>query len=293
MVKTSPSNAGGEGSIPGQGAKIPHASWPKNQNIKNRSNIVTNSVKTFKRRCTSKKILNKKGFPKESRNLDFFVGNILTFKADNPFDESILHLPTDYGPQASGLRPLLYPYTVLNLENHVLSICGSQCHIWKALKRAHKLQERPLGERLFIPQSSHASIHAPIIHTYIHYSIHPFIHSPTHSSIHPSIYPSTYPSIIHPSIHHPPFHSSIIHPSTHSPIPPSIIHPHSTSRTHVSIYSLTHPSIYQPSIHPSIHGPNQQAIHSFIHLFIHVYFHLFIKKKTYHVLRLETQRCKM
>ena len=34
VVKTLPSNAGGEGSIPGQGAKIPHASWPKNQNIK-------------------------------------------------------------------------------------------------------------------------------------------------------------------------------------------------------------------------------------------------------------------
>ena len=29
-----PSNAGGEGSIPGQGAGIPHASLPKNQNIK-------------------------------------------------------------------------------------------------------------------------------------------------------------------------------------------------------------------------------------------------------------------
>ena len=34
MVKTSPSNAGGEGSIPVWGAKIPHASWPKNRNIK-------------------------------------------------------------------------------------------------------------------------------------------------------------------------------------------------------------------------------------------------------------------
>ena len=34
VVKTSPSNAGGAGSIPGQGAKIPHASRPKNQNIK-------------------------------------------------------------------------------------------------------------------------------------------------------------------------------------------------------------------------------------------------------------------
>ena len=34
VVKTSPSNAGGAGSIPGQGVKIPHASRPKNQNIK-------------------------------------------------------------------------------------------------------------------------------------------------------------------------------------------------------------------------------------------------------------------
>ena len=34
MVKTSPSNAEGAGSIPGQEAKIPHASQPKNQNIK-------------------------------------------------------------------------------------------------------------------------------------------------------------------------------------------------------------------------------------------------------------------
>ena len=34
MVKTSPSKARGEGTIPGWGAKIPHASWPKTQNIK-------------------------------------------------------------------------------------------------------------------------------------------------------------------------------------------------------------------------------------------------------------------
>ena len=34
MVKTGPSNAGGAGLIPGWGAKIPHASRPKNQNIK-------------------------------------------------------------------------------------------------------------------------------------------------------------------------------------------------------------------------------------------------------------------
>ena len=34
MVKTSSSNAVGECLIPGGGAKIPHALWPKNQNIK-------------------------------------------------------------------------------------------------------------------------------------------------------------------------------------------------------------------------------------------------------------------
>ena len=34
VVKTSPSNSGGADSIPGQGTKIPHASQPKNQNIK-------------------------------------------------------------------------------------------------------------------------------------------------------------------------------------------------------------------------------------------------------------------
>ena len=43
VVKTSPSNAGGVGSIPGGVAKIPHASWPKNQNI---NNTVINSKKT-------------------------------------------------------------------------------------------------------------------------------------------------------------------------------------------------------------------------------------------------------
>ena len=31
VVKNPPCNAGDAGSIPGQGAKIPHALWPKNQ----------------------------------------------------------------------------------------------------------------------------------------------------------------------------------------------------------------------------------------------------------------------
>ena len=34
VVKISPSSIGGAGSIPGHGAKIPHASRPKGQNIK-------------------------------------------------------------------------------------------------------------------------------------------------------------------------------------------------------------------------------------------------------------------
>ena len=50
MVKTSSSKAGVASLIPDQGAKIPHASWPKSQTKtkqRNRNNIVTNSVKVF------------------------------------------------------------------------------------------------------------------------------------------------------------------------------------------------------------------------------------------------------
>ena len=47
VIKTLPSNAGCAGSIPGTATKIPHASWPKNQSMK-QNNIVTNSVKTLK-----------------------------------------------------------------------------------------------------------------------------------------------------------------------------------------------------------------------------------------------------
>ena len=48
VVKTSPYKVGECRLIPGWGVKSPHASWLENQNIKNnRSNIVTNSKKTF------------------------------------------------------------------------------------------------------------------------------------------------------------------------------------------------------------------------------------------------------
>ena len=52
VVKTLPSNAGRVDSISGQGAKIPHSLGPKHK--KNRSNIVTNSIKTLKVVCIKK-----------------------------------------------------------------------------------------------------------------------------------------------------------------------------------------------------------------------------------------------
>jgi len=48
VAKTSPSNTGGAGWILGQGTKIPHASWSKNQKINNRNSVVTYSIKTLK-----------------------------------------------------------------------------------------------------------------------------------------------------------------------------------------------------------------------------------------------------
>jgi len=45
VVKTSLFNAEGVGLIPGWGTKIPYASGPETQNINNRSNIVTDSIK--------------------------------------------------------------------------------------------------------------------------------------------------------------------------------------------------------------------------------------------------------
>ena len=50
--------------IPDQGAKMLHALSPKNQN---RSNIVTNSIKTLKMVRNNNKILKKKIFGKKKR----------------------------------------------------------------------------------------------------------------------------------------------------------------------------------------------------------------------------------
>ena len=59
MVKTSSSNAGGDGLIPGRGAKIPHASRPKNQNIK-QEQYCNKFNKDFKNGLHPKKNLKKK-----------------------------------------------------------------------------------------------------------------------------------------------------------------------------------------------------------------------------------------
>ena len=59
-VKTSPFNAEGMGLIPGQGAKIPHTSQPKHQNIKqkqhcNKFNKTLKMVHTKKKKKTLRK----------------------------------------------------------------------------------------------------------------------------------------------------------------------------------------------------------------------------------------------
>ena len=48
MVGTLPSNAGGASSIPGWGTGVPHDSQSRNQNLRNRSNVLPSSIKTLK-----------------------------------------------------------------------------------------------------------------------------------------------------------------------------------------------------------------------------------------------------
>ena len=48
VVKILPSNAGGVGLIPGWGDKIPHASWPKSQNLKKQDQYCNKFNRDFK-----------------------------------------------------------------------------------------------------------------------------------------------------------------------------------------------------------------------------------------------------
>ena len=47
MAETSPSDRGAQVQSPVGELGIPYSSWAKNQNINNRSDIVTNSIKTL------------------------------------------------------------------------------------------------------------------------------------------------------------------------------------------------------------------------------------------------------
>ena len=67
-VRTSPPSAGGAGLIPGQGAKIAHVLWPKNQNIKQKQ-YCDKFNKDFKM-VHIKKSLNKKGIVLSSFSLE-------------------------------------------------------------------------------------------------------------------------------------------------------------------------------------------------------------------------------
>ena len=60
VIKTLPSNAGGAGSILGQGAKISHSSWPKKQNVK-QSILLQIHLRFFKWSAIKKKTKKKEG----------------------------------------------------------------------------------------------------------------------------------------------------------------------------------------------------------------------------------------
>ena len=61
MVKTSPSNVGSAGLIPGRGARIPHALWPRDQDMEQKQ-YCNKFSKDFRKNGThqKKKSLKKK-----------------------------------------------------------------------------------------------------------------------------------------------------------------------------------------------------------------------------------------
>ena len=67
MVGTSPSSAGGVGSISVGGAKIPYAFWPKDRKVNNRGSIVTNLI-DFKNGAHKKKKTFKKYYLKKKQS---------------------------------------------------------------------------------------------------------------------------------------------------------------------------------------------------------------------------------
>ena len=116
-VKTLLSNAEVPCSIPGQGARIPPASRPKHQNIKNRNNTVTNSIKTFlngphykkkkKKNLKKKKVLASICFlvfwnPSPSRGTGLLRPNTVCLALCSAFHPHHLLLSSQH-PQKTGL----------------------------------------------------------------------------------------------------------------------------------------------------------------------------------------------
>ena len=68
VVNISPSKARGVGSIPGWGAKILYASWPKKQKHKTEAILLTNSIKTLKMVHIPQKKISKQSWEKKAHS---------------------------------------------------------------------------------------------------------------------------------------------------------------------------------------------------------------------------------
>ena len=92
MVKLPPSNAGVAGSIPGSGAEIPPATWPKIQNIKQKQycNKFSKDFSNSPHQKKKKKNLKKKTKPKNNDNVVCLVREVSLMRW------SIIQLTTKY-----------------------------------------------------------------------------------------------------------------------------------------------------------------------------------------------------
>ena len=82
MVQFSPSNAGGLDSVPGRGDKIPHVSWPKNPNIKQK--LYCNKFNKDFKNCPHQKNL-KKNFSLGFHNTqNTFCGTFMQVRFEEP-----------------------------------------------------------------------------------------------------------------------------------------------------------------------------------------------------------------
>ena len=118
VVKNLPSNGRDVVSIPGQGTKISHVSWLKTQNINNRSNTVTGSIKTLKMAHIKKNFSLKTGrmSPRECQKnrRELFSLNI-TFHISLEFEKYRLYKRSIF---SSALKNLLDVCSETNYENN-------------------------------------------------------------------------------------------------------------------------------------------------------------------------------